>query len=372
MHIGFDAKRAFSNITGLGNYSRYTINALCKFYPENRYSLYTPSVYVNKLYHPPENSETCLPDSIWSKNLKAYWRSIGIVNSLKKDHIDLFHGLSNEIPLNIEKAGIRSVVTIHDLIFLRFPTLYKAIDRRIYLTKSKYAVSSANRIIAISRQTKQDLIELLNVDERKIRIVYQGCNPWFYTKVNKEVTSELKVKYNLPDEYLLYVGTIEERKNLLDIIKAVHLEGIDIPIVAVGRKTQYFNQIEKYISLNNIKNIYFLHQIRNQELPSIYQMAKAFVYPSIYEGFGIPILEALNSGTPVVTSRGGCLEETAGKGAILVNPGNIDELAEAIKQVLDNSEKRRELIQSGLRHALEFREDKTIPQLINIYQECIQ
>lgn len=372
MHIGFDAKRAFTNNTGLGNYSRYTINALCRHFPDHTYSLYTTSKGKDRLFDPPADALICLPDSPWAKQLKGYWRTYGLAKRLAKDKIELYHGLSNELPVGIEKTGIKSIVTIHDLIFLRHPELYKATDRRIYLAKTRNAVRSADRIIAISGQTRDDLLELLKVPEEKIRILYQGCNPWFYQTVPEEKLSEIKKKYSLPESYLLYVGTIEKRKNLLDIVRAIHTHSLDIPLVAIGRKTAYFEKVQDYIRKNSVKNVSIHHHILNQELPAIYQQAEAFIYPSSYEGFGIPVLEALNSGIPVITSRGGCLEETAGEGGLLVNPGDIEELATAINILLSDSELRMGLITAGTKHALKFREEHTIPYLHQIYKECME
>jgi glycosyltransferase involved in cell wall biosynthesis len=368
MRIGFDAKRAFTNNTGLGNYSRYTISALLHQYPENDYSLYTPSDNRFEIFNPPESATLSMPDKSWSKNLKSYWRSIGITHQLVRDHIDIYHGLSNEIPYGINKTNVKSVVTIHDLIFIRLPHLYKAIDRRIYLKKAKNAVNSADRIIAISKQTRDDLIELLGADKDKIEIIYQGCNPWFYSRENDSHKDIIRTKYNLPKDYLLYVGTVEQRKNLLDIVKAIHKEELDIPLVAIGRKTPYFEKIEKYIAEHNMKNIQFFHHIENSDLPSIYQMAHAFVYPSSYEGFGIPVLEALNSGIPVVTSKGGCLEETAGEGGLFATPGNLDELGEAIKKAVFDNAVRKNLVEAGSKHAMKFRQEETIPQLLDLYK----
>ena len=372
MQIGFDAKRAFTNNTGLGNYSRFTINALCRYYPENSYALYTTSREQNKLYDPPPNALTCLPDTPWANQLKGFWRSYGIVKRLVRDTIELYHGLSNELPVGIEKTRVKSVVTIHDLIFMRHPEMYKPLDRKIYLAKTSNAVKSADRIIAISRQTRDDLLELLGADEEKIRIVYQGCNPWFYASAPKDKLAEIRMKYSLPGSYVLYVGTIEERKNLLDIVQAIHTHSLDIPLVAIGRKTRYFDKVRDYIEKNSVKNVIIHHHILNHDLPAIYQQAEAFIYPSSYEGFGIPVLEALNSGTPVITSRGGCLEETAGKGGLLVNPGDIEELASAIQTLLSDSELRTRLIKAGKEHALGFREEHTVPGLISIYKDCMK
>ena len=179
-----------------------------------------------------------------------------------------------------------------------------------------------------------------------------------------------KQQFNLPDEYLLYVGTIEERKNLLSIVQALYQAKIDFPLVVVGRKTSYFNRVKQFIEHNRMENIFFLDHVRNTDLPAIYQGSAGFIYPSLYEGFGIPILEALNSGIPVITTRGGCLEETAGKGALLIDPYDPGALAYAIRQVLEQPEIRRKLIRGGRAHALKYREDRTIPSLYNVYLEC--
>jgi len=369
MHIGFDAKRAFSNNTGLGNYSRTLIRALADRFPESRYSLYTPD--RGSIFTPPQNSTLKTPDSLPGRLFKSYWRSYGIGRQIANDGVDIFHGLSNEIPFSVPGKTTRSVVTIHDLIFLKRPELYPFIDRRIYLRKARYAVQNADRIIAVSRQTGEDLVELLGAEEAKLRIIPQGCNPWFYTPVTDDVKKSITAKYNLPEQYLLYVGTIEERKNLLIIIRALHEFGIDIPLVAIGRKTQYFRQIKQFMEDHGVSNVHFLEGIINQDLPVLYQNAGMFIYPSSYEGFGIPVLEALNSGIPVITSRGGCLEETAGKGALLVEPGNVEQLAHAIRSILDDRELRNKLVENGMAHAMNFREENTIPRIHELYRELL-
>ncbi len=372
MRIGFDAKRAFSNNTGLGNYSRTIINALSRHFPENEYILYTPSRNKDSIYVPPENVRVALPSTPWSRQLKSYWRTFGLSKQLVKEGIDIYHGLSNEIPVGINKTGVKSVVTIHDLIFMRKPGLYAPLDRRIYESKVRNAVKSADRIIAISNQTRADLLELFNADEKKVKVIYQGCNPWFYNREREELLNKIREKYKLPPNYLLYIGTIEERKNLLSIIRAIHKNRIGVPLVVIGRKTTpYYSKVVKYINEHHVGNIHFYHHIDNSDLPAIYQQAKAFIYPSHYEGFGIPVLEALNSGIPVITSGGGCLEETAGKGGLLIDPGNTSQLGEAITRVLDDQSLRENLINAGMKHALHFREEETIPKLLKLYQDCL-
>jgi len=370
MRIGFDAKRAFNNYSGLGNYSRYIISNICRFYPENDCLLYTPSIADEDLFQEPERSVIKLPAAFPARYAKSYWRSFSLSKRLEKDKVDIFHGLSNELPFGIHKTRTCSIITIHDLIFLEHPELYNPFDRYLYKKKAQYGAHAARRIIAVSEQTKQDIVRFLDVDESHITVVYQGCHRQFYHRVSEETLQFTRQSFALPAEYMLYVGTIEERKNLLKIVEALHHGNIDVPLVVVGRKTAYFNQVKGFIEKNGMQNIHFLDQVQTTDLPSIYQGARGFIYPSSYEGFGIPILEALNSGIPVITSRGGCLEETAGKGGILINPSDRDEMIHAISQVLEDSAVRDRLIREGGAHALKFREEQTIPALYNVYLEC--
>lgn len=370
MRIGFDAKRAFNNYSGLGNYSRYIISNICRFYPENDCFLYTPGIADAELFNEPKNTTIGLPEGIWSRS-GSLWRNFRLNSRLNKDAIDLFHGLSNELPLGIHNSPIKSVITIHDLIFMEHPELYKSFSRYIYNRKVRYGTRVANRVIAASEQTKEDIMRFLHVDESRIRVVYQGCHRQFYRKVREETMHFARQRFALPAQYLLYVGTIEERKNLLKIVQALHEGHIDFPLVVVGKKTAYFNQVRQYIERNGISNIYFLDQVQASDLPAIYQGSAGFIYPSSYEGFGIPVLEALNSGIPVITSRGGCLEETAGKGGLLIDPHNQEEMIHAIRQVLERSALRDRLVREGGVHALKFREEQTIPSLYNVYLECM-
>ena len=370
MRIGFDAKRAFNNYSGLGNYSRYIISNICRFYPENECFLYTPLIGDAELFNEPAGTIIGKPGGFWKKS-GSLWRTFRLTQRLNKDAIDLYHGLSNELPYGIQKSRAKSVITIHDLIFMEHPELYKSINRNIYEKKVRSGTRVASRVIAASEQTKQDIIRFLNVDESRIRVVYQGCHRQFYSRVSEETMQNTHQRFALPSEYLLYVGTIEERKNLLKIVQALHHGNFDFPLVVVGRKTAYFNQVKQFIERTGLSNVYFLDQVQASDLPAIYQGSSGFIYPSSYEGFGIPVLEALNSGVPVITSRGGCLEETAGKGGLLIDPTDQEEMIHAIRQVLETSALRDRLIREGGAHALKFREEQTIPSLYNVYLECM-
>ncbi|MFW5820469.1 MAG: glycosyltransferase, partial [Bacteroidota bacterium] len=194
MKIAFDAKRAFCNPSGLGNYSRMVIRQLCEYYPENEYLLYSPQNGSVDPDFPPPKAELKLPETFISRLFNSYWRSYSLKNILINEKPDIFHGLSNELPLNIHRSNIKSVVTIHDLIFIRFPDLYKHIDRNIYLKKFKYASKNADIVIAVSEQTKRDLIHFFNTPEEKIKVVYQSGDPLFSKKLNKEEIKNVREK----------------------------------------------------------------------------------------------------------------------------------------------------------------------------------
>ncbi len=368
MKIGFDAKRAYHNRTGLGNYSRDLVRILNEFYPENQYYLYNPK--PKKIDRLP--SSKCvnekLPEGKFWKKFSSIWRQIAVAKQAKKDGVTFFHGLSGEIPKGLKKHGIKSVVTIHDLIFMRYPKLYSYFDRKIHFSKFLYAAQNADKIIAISEQTKKDIIQYLNVPAEKITVIYQGCNDAFKIKRSDEEKIKLKQKYNLPETFLLNVGTIEERKNALSIVKA--LQHIDVPLVIVGRKTKYYQQIQDFISKNTLKNqVLFLEGLTLDELATIYQLATIFIYPSIFEGFGIPIIEALYSNTPVITSKGGVFPEAGGEATVYIDPYNEEEMVQAINLLLTSKEKREEIARKGQIFVQKFNDSNIAKNIMKVYKE---
>ncbi len=371
MKIGFDAKRAFYNYSGLGNYSRNVISCLQHNFNEHEYYLYTPSLKKAISFIESENVNIFTPDTKSGRILKSYWRSFLLSKQLIRDGIQIFHGLSNELPAKINDSSIKSVVTIHDLIFIRYPELYNSIDREIYNRKFRYSSEIADIVIAVSQQTKNDLIEYYKTNEKKIKVIYQGCNDRYNINLLKKDIDEVKTKYDLPMDYILYVGTIEERKNLLNVVKALHLGKIDIPLVIIGKTTEYLKEVVNYICKNLVENTIFLRAVPFEDLPAIYQGAQIFIYPSIFEGFGIPILEALQSGVPVITSKGGCFEEVGGKAAHYVDPMSVDEIIHAIKKIGEDSELRKEMIEKGKSQAKKFSNSLIAQQIMNTYLEVL-
>ncbi len=371
MRIGFDSKRLFNNFTGLGNYSRSLVKNLHEYYPENKYHLYTP-----KFKNRSETSYFLDNSSFQTYDakvaFKSFWRSYSIIQQLKKDEIDLYHGLSNEIPFSLKKSNIQSVVTIHDLIFKVLPETYSQINRKIYDFKFRNSCLSANRVIAISESTKNDIVRFYNIDPEKIEVIYQSCNPIFYKKTEKEESIEILNQHKIPSEYLLFVGSIEERKNLNLIIEAYQKlkEEFRIPLVVIGRDKGYRKNILKLVEEYKLgKKVIWISNLNdNDELRVIYQKAMMLIYPSFYEGFGLPVAEALISKTPVITSNVSSLPEAGGPNSYYVDPNNPEELAHGITQVLINTELRETMIDRGYQYACkQFSPDQVTKQLVDCY-----
>lgn len=384
MNIGFEAKRAAQNRTGLGNYSRFVIRILSEKFAGNQYHLYTPKPHrMPYLQEIPTLKHLFLhfpPQGIWSR-IRSLWRVWGITKDIQKDGIQIFHGLSNELPLNIGtpeqrkmKAGgkgCKYIVTIHDLIFIHTPQYYHWIDRQIYNFKFRRACRCADRVIAVSEYTKQEIMHYYHTPESKIDVVYQGCDPVFSQEIEEGKLQEVKARYQLPDKFVLYVGSIEERKNLMLVAKAMAElnRRAAIHVVAVGRHTAYVDQIQDFLKAQGIDHLFhFYHQVPYADLPSFYKWASTFAYPSRIEGFGIPLLEAISSGVPAIGCTGSCLEEAGGPNSIYVNPDDAKGMADAILRTCTDEPLRQHMISEGKKYALNFSDEKLSHDLMKVYE----
>lgn len=371
MNIGFDAKRAFLNSSGLGNYARTLIKSLNEYYPDNTYSLFTTRRSDNdfsKHISAFNNIHVEEPIHFIDKKLRSRWRSYGITDVLKENKVDVFHGLSNELPFNINEFKGKKIVTTHDLIFLRFPKLYPYLDRKIYNKKFRHACDVADTIVAISEETKKDIEQFYFIPENKIKVIYQSCDPLYYLPLETAHVQQTLSKHKLPANYLLYVGTIEERKNLLTIAKALK-QVKDIPLVVIGKKKSYFNKVMSFLTENKLQHrVLFLDHVENNEMPVIYQKASVFIFPSMFEGFGIPIIEALTSKVPVITSKGGCFPEAGGPDTIYIDPHNENELAENINTLLASETLRNSIAAKGFEFAQKFHPKAVSAQMMELYR----
>lgn len=365
MKIAFDGKRFFHNSSGLGNYSRDLVRILATYFAENEYVLF------NENQSDKGKDILNLPNVSFVETSKGSWsRQLKMGKDAQQINADIFHGLSGELPLKWTKKPIKKIVTIHDLIFLRFPQYYSFFDRKIHFWKFKKAAEQADLIIAISEQTKRDIIQFLKVPGEKIRVVYQGCHQAFKENQSEAFLNSVKEKHNLPKRFILNVGTVEARKNLLNIVKAI--DGTEIPLVVIGKKTKYFNKVQKFLKKNKLENqVQFLQNVSMEELAAIYKLAEIFVYPSFFEGFGIPVIEAIFSKTPVITSNLSCLPEAGGPNSVYVNPHNFEDIKAKILFLWNNESERERRAEKGLEFVQKFSDENISQDLMNVYQQLL-
>lgn len=370
--IGFDAKRAFKNFSGLGTYSRSTITSLTNIFNYNDYFLYTPHYRNNPLFKFTEakNITVRKPENFAEKKFPSLWRSYTLKSQLSQDKLDLWHGLSGELPLcQIDAAKI---VTIHDLIFLRYPKFYKTLDRWIYKKKAEFAVKNADKIIAISKQTADDITEFFGTKRSDIEVVYQSCDPQFYKKATQEKIGEVQRKYNFPKRFIVAMGAVEERKNVANIVKALPKLPKDVVLYCFGRWSPYALRVAAVAERLGVRErVKMIHDAPFSDLPAIYSLAECLVYVSLFEGFGIPVLEGVTYGIPVVTSGGSSMLEAGGDSALYANPDSPSDIADKIEMVLSSPTLKVSMTERGYAHARHFRNDIVSEKLFGIYKETI-
>jgi len=380
MHIGYDGKRAYQNKTGLGNYIRSLIAILTAHYPGNEYTLFAPKktdLFNVDNFH---KVNAIFPSGSFYKQFPALWRRSGMVKEIANAKLDIFHGVSNELPKGIQRTGAKSVVTVHDLIYERFPETYGFDERYVHRWKIKHACKVADAVIAISQQTKNDLMEFYKVPEEKIFISYQTCNPIFQRAVSEEEKKAIKKRYNLPDEFYLFVSSIAPRKNLITICKAmVLLKDINkTPLVVIGNGKKQKEEAKQFMVANGISDrLILLNDLPQSkessfttaaDFPAIYQQALALIYPSIFEGFGAPLAEALWSNIPLISSNASCLPEVGGDAALYFSPYDAAALAAHMQSVATNKNLVNTLKEKGYHQARKFTTDSYAESIMHVYK----
>lgn len=363
-------------MTGLGNYSRYVASVMSSRYPDGHYVLMAPRNRENPRLEPllmRENVELFFPQGAITRRLPAWWRTVEMVHDWPKLGIDLYHGLSNEIPLTSSLAPFPTVVTIHDLIWRRFPSDYSAIDRALYDFKYSRSARIATRIIAISERTKADIVEEWGISPDKIDVIYQGCDPSFGRHVAFEERADLRRRFGLPERYILSVGTVQGRKNQLLAVKALPYLPDDVKLVIAGKsQPAYRAEIDRFISENRLGDrVIWLSSVEMAALPALYSGAVFSSYTSRYEGFGIPVIESLSASTPVVACTGSCLEEAGGEGAIYVGPDDVEGYADAARALIEKPWLRDKLVAQGRRHIKQFNEADFATATMKTYNKAI-
>lgn len=382
MNIGIDVNALVFSDSGIGRYSAKLLEQLLYLDKNNHYFLYAS--FIRKKAERQAKIEAII-NRTKAKNvslrilplpaawLELYSRTPFKYQNIIKDELDLY--FAPHFSAAAKNGFPKTVVTIFDLVFLRFPAHRGKKLSNYYLKRTKIAIKNAQKIIAISRATSEDLQNLLNVDQEKIKVIPLGVSEDF-KKINgrREIIAHTAkyIKKNL--KYILSVGTLEPRKNLNRLLLAYSLLPYKLKqeykLLLVGPKGWNNSELEEIITDNNLKhNVIIAGFVEDADLPYIYNRASVFVYPSLYEGFGLPPLEAMSCGVAVITSNNSSLPEVVNNAAILINPLDEKEIAESIEEVLTKPKLRQELIKRGQSQAKKFSWRKTARETLKVFEE---
>ena len=377
MRVAIDGKRYYLNSSGLGRYSRSLIDQLISIGDEENLEiiLYRPKGKVK--FEPKSQSHLTeiTVDYFFPGHIgNAIWRFTKLPSLINNSGYDLFHGPSHVLP---GKLKCPSVVTMLDLIFIRYPNYFKAWDRNYYRISFKKSAQLADHIISISEATKADLINFFGIKEEKISVIYPGFDAVF-SKLQQQKLDEIKIKFKLPRDYILYVGNIEPRKNILKLAQAFNslqessYIDKDVHLLIVGQMGWYYKEIIDGIdSLSSRDKIKLVGPVYGEDLAGFYQLASIMAYPSMFEGFGYPVLEAMRLGTPVLTSNISSMPEAGGNAAHYVNPESLDEIKDGLCKLLNDKTYREKLAVKGTRHAAGFNTMRMTQETLEVYRKLI-
>lgn len=369
MIIGIDASRANKkDKTGTEWYSWHLIEELKKIAPTgDQFRLYANSPLTEDLAQ--------MPGSDWQeKNLswapKYLWTQIRLWWELLLNPPDVLLVPAHTIPLLPIHKRTKVLVNVHDVGFKRFPELYKPIQVRYHDLTMRRIKARADIIITISEFSKQEIMELYGIKPDKIKVVYLGYDTEAYCRQSAEAVNLITKKYGIAEPYLLYVGRLEKKKNIGNIVKAYVLSRVsheDLKLVLAGSKGNQYGDIKKIITdLKLEEEIILPGYIEQGDLPALIAGAQAFIFPTLYEGFGLPILESMACGTPVITSNTLPHTEVGREAAIYADPKSPEAVSDAIIKVLENDDFRRQVVASGILRAKEFSWRQTAESILKI------
>lgn len=303
---------------------------------------------------------------------RILWEQLALPAELRRRQVDVFHSPVNVLPTRLPCA---SVVTVHDLAFVHYPQFFRPARRVYQRTFTARSVRAATLVVAVSESTKRDLAEVFHAPEERLRVIYPAIDADFQPVQDERRLAEFRASHDLPDEYILFLGTLEPRKNLITLVEAyARLRESDEtapPLVLAGAKGWYYSSLfERVQSLGMQRHITFAGYIAREEQPLWYAAAKLFVYPSVYEGFGLPIVEALACGTPTITSDVSSMPEAGGAVALQVAPSDSVRLAHAMRGVLADPAARVRTLAEGPRWAQRFSAARMAAEYADIYAEA--
>ena len=373
MKIGLDANGIVGNATELGSFGRTLATALAATGSMELLLYATDAGQENLRKQVAESDALHFRYPQGSQLLgKARWQAKGIVKQLAADGIQLYHGLMGGLPTGLANAYIRSVVTINDLVFMRHPEFYSSAEVKTLTRAFQQAVGEADRIVAASEFTRSDICSLADIDPTRVELIHPCCDPRFSTQPDMRMVWYVKDKYELPDRYVLSVGTIDERHNIMQAVKALHSLPDDLSLLVAGSITDYTDSVWDYANHNGLHDrVVMLHKIPGEYLPALYRMAEAFGYPEGYDGFALPVAEAVSMGLPVVACKGSGTEEAGGPDSRYVRPDDDDAMAHAIAEVLIGAKGRQQQIERGLAYASRFTSSEAARRYADLYRRML-
>lgn len=372
LRIGIDIYASFAGITGIKVYAENLLRYLSKIDFENEYILYS-SRGLRAGKRPPliikqrnfRNRDIRLPERLY---IRLYRSKIPIVD-LFCGNVDIFHSLCFSIPNSIRA---KLITNIYDISWIVCPEEMSPVTS-FFNKWMPVFIKRANKIITCSLSSKKGIVEYYNVPEEKVNVIYGAANENFKRIENSDLMSEVKRKYKINRDYILFVGQMMPRKNIVRLFKAYHQfieKKLDVDLVLVGPEIKaYPEMLETIKTLSLNEKVIFTGYVPYEDLPLLYNAAKLLVYPALYEGFGLPIVEAMACGTPVVTSNVSSMPEVAGDAAILVNPLSVEEIGKAMYEVLTNTELYERLRDKGLERSKLFSWAKAAEQTLSVYRE---
>ena len=375
VNIGIDISLTIGERAGVGNYCYNLVKHLAKIDKKNTYVLFPFYYYIfhpdfKKAERPPNRNFRINLKKIPSNIIKTLWKSGFIPKKFFFPKVDILHSTTFCIP---KKGYKKLVVTIYDLSFLTHPEFH--LEDNVYHCHkgSLEAVQYADKIIAISENTKKDLVKYLHCDPRKIVVTYLGVDKRFKPIKNQNKIEEIKKKYDLSKRYIFTLSSIEPRKNISGLIESyarlpTGITDVYDLVIAGGKGWRNLDIYKRVRKSDFEKKVRFIEYVHDNDLPYLYNGATVFVYPSFYEGFGLPVLEAMTCGCPVISSNISSIPEVVGKAGILINPNNTYELRDSIQKLLENPKVQKRMSKRGLKQAKKFTWEKCAKQTYKIYE----
>ncbi len=370
-NIAIDGTIIREEITGTGFYITNLVNGLAKIDAHNQYFILGDRQYLQKFLDLDRDNFHIVHQRFKSRILRVMWQYFLLPLKLRRLGIDILHSPNIITPLY--KLKFKIIVTIHDMTFLLFPKKYTIAKRLLFRKMIPVYIRMADRIFACSKNTKTDILKFFKHAETKTVVTYESYPPYYNTRIDAQKAEAVLKEWGIAKDFILFVGMIEPRKNILSLLKAFSDldRELDADLVIVGKKGWYYEEIEQFLSQRKNRKqknrILFTGYVPEQQLKYFYRQAMMFAYPSFYEGFGLPPLQAMACGTPVITSATSSLPEVVGDAALTIDPHDVEALKSAIRTLYADPQKRDALVQKGLQNIQRFGPETIASKALAVY-----